>query len=162
MSITCEICGKVFKTTQGRRGHMTFFHGMSKGDFNNLVTRVATDQKILPIKQTQQLDSLVDEIAELRSKLKELSELQKNLLDLFPRNYLSQLITAQTDDKAQERMSKLEEKHERLNRYIQYEMAGISDDTVWSFCLGRPKLKKQDIKGKYYSINGGIVRFKNP
>ena len=26
MNIECEICGKEFKTRQGRRGHMTFVH----------------------------------------------------------------------------------------------------------------------------------------
>ncbi len=160
MSATCEICGKEFKNTQGRRGHMTFLHGMSKGGFNNLVTRVATDQNLLPTKRVQQLASNVDSEGELRSKLEELSELQKNLLNFFPRNSLGQIITVQTDDKALERLSKLEEKLERLNRYIQYEIAGISNDNVWSFFLDHTQLKKGNIKGVYRTLDGSIVRFK--
>jgi chromosome segregation ATPase len=66
MSIKCEICGKEFRTTQGRRGHMTFVHQMTTT--HDPPARLATEQEMTKLEerleqlseQVEQLDGLLD------------------------------------------------------------------------------------------------------
>lgn len=52
MAIKCEICEREFKTTQGRRGHMTFVHQMT-----NTNVQVA---KPVPEQQTRELEGRIE------------------------------------------------------------------------------------------------------
>jgi chromosome segregation ATPase len=44
--VTCELCGKEVKTTQGLRGHKTFQHGVTANSTQQSVARVATEQQV--------------------------------------------------------------------------------------------------------------------
>ncbi len=44
--VTCELCGKELKNTQGLRGHKTFIHGITGSSTEKPVTQVATEQQI--------------------------------------------------------------------------------------------------------------------
>jgi len=70
MSVTCEICGKEFKNSQGLRGHKTFVHQMTTT--HDPVTRLATEQE---------LDQLTTRLEKLESitGLKEPSSLDRLL-----------------------------------------------------------------------------------
>jgi len=55
VSVKCEICGKEFKNTQGRRGHMTFVHQMTSSS-GKPITSLTTQQQLGKLKD--RLDKL--------------------------------------------------------------------------------------------------------
>jgi len=71
MSAVCEICGKEFKTTQGRRGHKTFVHQLTS----------FSGKSATPLATEQQLDQLTTRLEKLESitGLKEPSSLDRLL-----------------------------------------------------------------------------------
>lgn len=70
MSVTCEICGKGFKNTQGLRGHKTFVHQMTtthdpparlatEQELDQLTTRLEKLESITGLKEPSSLDRLL-------------------------------------------------------------------------------------------------------
>lgn len=55
MSVKCEICGKEFKTTQGLRGHKTFFHQLPSSSSKSAAP-LTTQQQLIKLKN--RLDKL--------------------------------------------------------------------------------------------------------
>jgi small-conductance mechanosensitive channel len=100
MSVKCELCGKEFKNTQGRRGHMTFVHHMSSSSSKSatppatgqppstLEERLQKLERITGLKEpssldrilgtdepiTEQLEQHTHQLAELSGQLKDLSQ----------------------------------------------------------------------------------------
>ena len=87
MSATCEICGKEFRTTQGRRGHMTFVHQMTT--INDPSARLATEQ-----------------VSELTMQVSQLTEQLNGLAEQLE---LNQATTAMMDTQEVERKRQLEQ-----------------------------------------------------
>lgn len=142
MSIKCDICGKEFKTTQGRRGHMNFVHGDDNSDLENSVTRPANEQRLTKLEdRVEQLTSKVSILPELSNRLKKQDEILDRVEIFIYRNRDTFSGTEYKD--VLEEISKLKEQLKKLGRYIQYEFAGVSDDIVWDFILERPTLKKR-------------------
>jgi DNA repair exonuclease SbcCD ATPase subunit len=71
MSVKCELCGKEFKNTQGRRGHMTFVHQITSSSSKSAAP-LATEQQ--PSKLEERLQKLESAIG-----LKESSSLDRIL-----------------------------------------------------------------------------------
>lgn len=142
MSVTCEICGKVFKTTQGRRGHKTFVHGDYNSDPEDSVTQSTIEQQLTTLKdQVEQLASKISILPELSNRLKKQDDILDQVGVFIYRN--RDTLSGTEYKHVLDGISKLKEQLEKLSRYIQYEYAGISDDIVWSFILERPTLKKR-------------------
>lgn len=101
MSVKCEICGKDFKNTQGRRGHMTFAHQLTSSSSKS-ATPLSTEQELSKLKERlDKLESgiglrepselarllgvtdppLTDQISELSAQVSELSEQIEQLTD---------------------------------------------------------------------------------
>ncbi len=155
MSATCEICGKEFKNTQGRRGHMTFVHGMSNSDQEDSVTRPNVEQQLTILRnQMEQLVSKVSMVDELSNKFDKQADILKQVGFFITRT--RNIYSGTEYNKILEKISKLDEELQRLSRYIQYEFAGISNDIVWNFILDRPKLKKR-ITNTRHSLPDGIA-----
>jgi len=100
MSVKCELCGKEFKNTQGRRGHMTFVHQMTGSSSKSaappatgqlpgkLEERLQKLERITGVKEpstldrilgtdkpiTEQLEQYTRQLAELNGQLKDLSQ----------------------------------------------------------------------------------------
>lgn len=68
MSVTCEICGKEFKNTQGLRGHKTFVHQMTTT--HDPPARLATEQPVSRLRARLGLtDSKTEPITEQLSNI---------------------------------------------------------------------------------------------
>lgn len=101
MSVKCEICGKEFKNTQGRRGHMTFVHQLTSSGSKS-ATPLAIEQKLSKLEERlDKLESgiglrepselarllgvtdppLTDQVSELRERVNELSGQVDQLTD---------------------------------------------------------------------------------
>lgn len=142
MSIRCEICGKEFKTTQGRRGHMNFAHSDYNSDPEDSVTRPAIEQQLTKLEdRVEKLASKVSILPELSNKLKKQDEILDRVEIFIYRN--RNTFSGTEYKNILEEISKLKEQLKKLSRYIQYEFAGISNDSVWSYFLNNPDLKKR-------------------
>ncbi len=156
MSIKCDICGKEFKTTQGRRGHMTFAHGDHNSNLEDSVTRPAVEQQLTILKdQVEQLASKVSMIDELLKRIKKQDDILDQVQLLIYRNRDTYSGTEYKN--ILEKISKLDEELKRLSRYIQYEFAGVSNDNVWSFVLDEPQLKKRVTNTRHSLPDGRTV-----
>lgn len=142
MSIKCEICGKEFKTTQGRRGHMNFVHQDYDSHSEDSVTPSAVEQQLTKLEdRVEQLASKVSILPELSNRLKKQDDILEQVGVFIYRN--RDILSGTQYKKVHEEISKLKEKLKKLSRYIQYEFAGINNDIVWDFILERPILKKR-------------------
>ena len=146
MSVTCEICGKEFKTTQGLRGHKNFVHQMTTT--NDPPAQLATEQELSIVEEKLKL---------LHEQIEEVDNLLSNLVSKVDKQaeqvnkLTSQLSIAQLEDRRLS--SEITRCHhdlghlvidlKRLSRYVQYEFAGISDNIIWGLCLDRPELKSR-------------------
>ncbi len=99
MTVTCEICGKEFKNTQGLRGHNTFVHQMTtthdpparlatEQELDQLTTRLEKLESITGVKElsvldrlrgadepiTEQLERHTRRLTELSGQLREISQ----------------------------------------------------------------------------------------
>lgn len=146
MSVTCEICGKEFKTTQGLRGHKTFVHQMTTT--HDPPARLATEQELGVVEEKLELlYAQVEQVDELLSNLVSKVDKQAELAGKL----MSQLSSAQTEDRKLGRemtkccydLGQLEIRLKRLSRFVQYEFAGVDDDMIWELCLDRPELKSK-------------------
>lgn len=146
MSVTCEICGKEFKTTQGLRGHKTFVHQMTTT--KDPPTRPATEQELGIVEEKLELlYAQVEQVGELLSNLVSKVDKQAELASKL----MSQLSSAQTEDwklgreitKCRYDLGQLEIYLKRLSRFVQYEFAGVEDDIIWELYLDRPELKSK-------------------
>ena len=124
MSVTCEICNKEFKTTQGLRGHKTFVHQMATT--NDLPARLATEQQlseledrleklegITGVKELSVLDRLrgtdkplIEQVSEL---IKQVGQLAEQLNGLAEQLELSRVSKAMLDAYEAEHKRQLEQ-----------------------------------------------------
>jgi hypothetical protein len=72
--VSCEICGKEFKNTQGLRGHKTFVHGQTSN--TEIATGVTTGQRISKLEQQPSSTQL---LSELEDRLEQLSADSQNI-----------------------------------------------------------------------------------
>ena len=84
--VTCELCGKEVKTTQGLRGHKTFHHATTGSNTQQPVAPLATEQQLSILEDRLELTEsswevlddkgreLSKQVAELATKLSKLSE----------------------------------------------------------------------------------------
>ena len=95
--VSCDICGKEFKNTQGLRGHMTFVHGQAGSSkilsapaateqLSNIENRLNKLESITGVKELSVLDRLLgtdkpitEQLERHTRQLAELSEQLKNL-----------------------------------------------------------------------------------
>lgn len=139
MSVTCEICGKEFKTTQGLRGHKTFVHNITKsqdqpakpvaeqesGKGTEIFERLST--------QVEQMDQLVyNLISKVEDQATRISALEVQL-----RNSTSEVQNLNNETTG------IRYDLERLNRFVQYEFAGVKHDAIWGLYLDRPELRRK-------------------
>ena len=82
--VSCDICGKEFKNTQGLRGHKNFVHKNNAGSVGQSVTQQATQQLLssnssTPVTTEQRLSQLENSFAKLEHIIgvRESSELEK-------------------------------------------------------------------------------------
>ena len=113
MSAVCEICGKEFKTTQGRRGHKTFVHQLTsfsgksatplatEQQLDQLTTRLEKLESITGLKEPSSLDRLLGTDKPITEQLerhtRELSELHKQVSELTEQLELSRVAKAMLD-----------------------------------------------------------------
>ncbi len=82
--VECELCGKEFRTTQGRRGHKTFVHNI-RADHSKVSgmpasierDKLATSNSSLDAIE-EKLGNLVDRVTKVESTIEELSETFEN------------------------------------------------------------------------------------
>ncbi len=98
MSVKCELCGKEFKNTQGRRGHMTFVHQVTSSSSksaaplateqppSNLEERLQKLESAIGLKESSSLDRILgtdepitEQLEQHTHQLVELSGQLKNL-----------------------------------------------------------------------------------
>jgi len=84
--VTCDICGKEFKNTQGLRGHKNFVHKDNVRSVEQSVTQQATQQPVssnssTPVTTEQRLSQLEDRFTKLEhiTGVREPSELERIL-----------------------------------------------------------------------------------
>ena len=146
MSVTCEICEKEFKTTQGLRGHKTFVHQMT--NTQDPPARLATEQELSIVEEKLKLlHEQVEEVENLLSNL--VSKVDKQAEQV--NKLTSQLSITQSEDrrlsseitKCRHDLGQLVIDLKRLSRYVQYEFAGVGDNIIWQLYLDRPELKSK-------------------
>ena len=145
MGVTCEICGKELKNTQGLRGHKTFVHQITTT--HDLPARLATEQEpgIVEEKlemlsaQVEQVDALLSNlVSKVDSQAEQISKLKVQLSSTQSEDRkLSREITKCSYD-----LGQLKINLKRLSRFVQYEFAGVKDDIIWELYLDRPELKR--------------------
>ncbi len=86
MSVTCELCGREFKNTQGLRGHKTFYHNMRSSSntpvqehditdqYNDLEDRIYKLEYITGLRPPSILDKYLFEEKSLSLQLAEITE----------------------------------------------------------------------------------------
>ena len=137
MSAVCDICGKEFKNTQGRRGHKTFVHGLH-GNRGKPMVVLAHNQSVdetssLVEHENNSISDYRDMLNKLKSEVVRntelLTELRRTVPVIQDQLALKVASSAANDIATKVRLiSKSVEKHEDwLNpKYI--------DDFVLSFC----------------------------
>ena len=144
MSVTCEICGKEFKNSQGLRGHKTFVHQITTTQ--EPPARLATEQELGIVEEKLEL---------LYAQVEQLDELLSNLVSKVDRQaeqvskLAVQVNSAQAKDQKLTReitkfrydLGQLGVELKRLSRFVQYEFAGINNDIIWGMYLDSPELK---------------------
>ncbi len=118
MSVTCEICGKGFKNTQGLRGHKNFVHADTVSGTEQPVTQQATQQLLSSnlstrVSTEQKLSLLEDRLARLEyvTGVRETDELDK-LLGI-------------TDTPLTERVAQLSEELSKLTEQLKSEYVSM-------------------------------------
>ncbi len=126
MSVTCEICGKEFKNSQGLRGHKTFVHQMTTT--HDPVTRLATEQEldqlttrleklesITGLKEPSSLDRLLGTDTPLTEHVNQLSEQLSKLTEQLKSEYVSKEALGTIAAELTEKFESLQ--HEIANAY---------------------------------------------
>ena len=151
MSVTCEICGREFKNSQGLRGHKTFVHQITTTQ--ELPTRLATEQELgiveerleLLYAQVEQMDELLSNlVSKVDGQAEQISKLKVQLSNV---QSVDQKMSSEIT-RCRYGLGQLGLELKRLSRFVQYEFAGINDDVVWEICLDSPELKRRNIKRK--------------
>ncbi len=151
MAIKCEICEREFKTTQGRRGHMTFVHQMTNTSVP--VAKPVTEQQTRELEGrieqlTSKLELLDERLTNLSSKVEKQAEQQKRFGEYIITNGAYCWVKDPRINKCKYGLEQLPERYEKLSRFIQYEFAGIQDDIIWEIALVRPEFERRSHKLK--------------
>ncbi len=151
MAIKCEICEREFKTTQGRRGHMTFVHQMT--NTSDPPTRLITEQQPNKFGErveqlTSKLELLDKQFSDLNTRVDKQAEQLKRFRECIITDRAHCLVKDHRINKYKHDLEQLAERYEKLNHFIQHEFAGIQDDIVWEISLMYPELKKRSCKVK--------------
>ena len=122
--VTCELCGKQVKTTQGLHGHKTFVHGITGSNTQQPVAQLASEQKLSLLEDRLQKLEQATGLCE--------SELLDRLSDEWPPlteqlNGLAQLLNEQADqlNRFTERLE-LVELHKTVSEEQQAEFSGVA------------------------------------
>ncbi len=102
--VTCELCGKEVKNTQGLRGHKTFQHSVTGTSIQQSVARVATEQQVSLLENRLQ-------------KLERVTGLRDS--DLLERLTDSQLPFTEQLSKQAEQVSKLSDTVSKLSEEVE-------------------------------------------
>ena len=143
--VQCKLCGKVVRTTQGLRGHMTFVHQLTTT--SKPPTRLATEQQPSKLEErveqlTSKLELLDERLTNLSSKAEKQAEQQKRFGEHIVTNGAYCWVKDPRIDKCKDDLEKLTERYEKLSRFIQYEFAGIQDDIMWEIALTHPEFRR--------------------
>ena len=151
MAVKCEMCSREFKTTQGLRGHKTFVHQLTRASAP--AVRLVTEQQSSKLEErVEQLTSKLELLEARSSDLNTRVDIQAEQLKHLGEHIFSDgahcLAKDLRIDQYKHDLEQLAERYEKLNRFIQYEFAGIQDNILWEIYLMRAESKKPNYKPK--------------